>query len=106
MEKLQRIRIFTFAKFQAVLMAFVGLLAGILYSFGGLIIDILVSNGWITSSETPGLSYGTLLAFGALIGMPIIFASAGFLAGIVEAILYNLFAKWFGGLKINFEHKE
>lgn len=99
---LQRIRIFAFAKFQAILMALVGLLAGILYSFGGLIIDILVSSGWITSSETPGLSYGTVLAFGALIGMPIIFAISGFLAGIVEAILYNLFAKWFGGLKIDF----
>jgi len=50
-------------------MALLGLLAGILYSFGGLIIDILVSFGWITSSETPGLSYGTVFAFGALIGI-------------------------------------
>jgi len=33
--------VFSFAKFQAVLVALVGLLAGILYSFGGLIIDAL-----------------------------------------------------------------
>ena len=105
METLQKLKIFAFAKFQAILMALVGLLAGILYSFGGLIIDVLVSINWVTFSETPGLSYGTILAFGALIGMPVIFASAGFLAGIVEAVLYNLFSKWFGAIKINFQQK-
>lgn len=56
-----------------------------------------------SSSETSGLSYGTLLAFGALIGMPLIFGATGFLTGICEAILYNLFAKLFGGIKINFK---
>ena len=103
MEKTKKIKVFSFAIFQAVLMALVGLLAGILYSFGGLIIDILVNIGWVTSSETPELSYGTVLAFGALIGMPVIFAIAGFLGGIVEALLYNLFAKWFGGIEMDFE---
>ncbi|MDH3323685.1 MAG: DUF3566 domain-containing protein [Flavobacteriaceae bacterium] len=83
-------------------MALVGLLAGIIYAFGGLIIDFMVSLRWISTMETPGLSYGTLLAFGALIGMPAIFAITGFLVGIVEAMLYNLFARWFGGLKIDF----
>jgi len=80
-----------------------GLAAGILYSFGGFIIDTLVSLEWITSSETPGLSYGTLLAFGALIGMPIIFAVFGFVAGLIVAILFNILAKWFGGIAIDFE---
>lgn len=82
------------------------MLAGVLYSFGGLIVDILVSIGWITSSETPGLSYGTILALGELIGMPVLFAIGGFVAGIVEAILFNLFSKWFIGLKLDFEREE
>jgi len=106
MEISNRIRVFSFAKFQTVLGALIGLICGILYSFGGLIIDILVSKGWITTQKTPGLSYGTVLAFGALIGMPIIGATIGFLLGLVEAILYNLFAKWLGGIKIDFEQKE
>lgn len=103
MPKLIRIGIFSFAKFQAVLTALLGLIAGILYSFGGLIIDALVSSGWITSWETPGLSYGTVLAFMALVGMPIIFAIVGFVAGLVEAVLYNLFARWIGGIELDFE---
>jgi hypothetical protein len=103
MTKVKRIGMFSFAKLQAVIMAIVGLIAGILYSFGGLIYDALVSYGWVTSASTPGLGYGTALAFGALIGMPIIFAIFGFIIGLVGAFLYNLFARWFGGIEIDFE---
>jgi len=86
-------------------MAYLGLVAGILYSFGGLVIDVLVSIGWISSASaaTPGLSLGTVLAFGALVGMPIIFATFGFILGLVEAFLYNLFTRLFGGIEIDFE---
>ena len=45
MEKLKKIKIFPFAKFQALLLALLGLLAGIYYSFGGLLVDGLVSLG-------------------------------------------------------------
>jgi hypothetical protein len=105
MEKLKNIRILSFAKFQSVLMALVGIMCGIIYSIGGLIIDALVSMGLLSfeSVSSPGLSYGTILAFGALVGIPIIFAIIGFLVGIVEAVLYNLFARWFGGLKFDFD---
>lgn len=103
MEKIKRLDIFSFAKFQAVLASLLGLVAGILYSFGGLIVDALISLGWITSGETSGLSYGTVLAFGALLGMPLIGAAFGLLAGLLEAFLYNLVARWFGGMKIFFE---
>lgn len=101
--KAKRIKVLSFAKFQAVLGLLIGLIAGILYSFGGFIIDALVTLGWITSSETPGLSYGTVLAFGALIGMPVIFAAFGLALGVVEALVYNLFARWHGGIEIDFE---
>jgi len=59
--------------------------------------------GWVSSPETPGLSYGTVLAFGALIGMPVLFATFGSVFGFLEAILYNLFAHWFGGIKLDLE---
>ncbi|HEY5691128.1 MAG TPA: hypothetical protein VIS49_06710 [Cyclobacteriaceae bacterium] len=106
MKKLSRIRVKSFAFFQAILFALLGVLAGILYSFGGLIIDLLVSLKLVTVEDTPGFGSGTILAFGALIGMPVVFAVSGFLAGLIEAMLYNLFAKWFGGLNIDFEYKD
>jgi hypothetical protein len=58
-------------------MACLGLLCGVLYSVGGLVVDIL----------TIGLNRGTAMAFGALVGMPIIFAALGFLMGALIALL-------------------
>ncbi len=52
-------------------MACLGLVCGVLYSFGGLVVDLL----------TIGLNWGTVLAFGALVGMPIIFGTFGFFLG-------------------------
>ena len=105
MKKIRRLKVFPFALFQAVLVGLIGVICGILYAFGGLLMDTLVSLNIFSpeSMSTPGLSYGTLMAFGALAAMPVIGAFIGFLTGIVEALLYNLFARWFGGLKINFE---
>ena len=103
MPKVKKIGVFSFTKLHTILGALIGLILGILYSFGGLLIDTLVTMGWITSQETPGLSYGTVLAFGSLIGMPIIFAMFGLVVGLLGALLYNVFAKWFGAIKIDFK---
>lgn len=74
-------------------MAVAGLVCGILYSFGGLVYE----------AYTQSLNTGTVLAFAALVGMPLIFASAGFMAGAVGAVLYNVSAKWTGGIESGFK---
>ena len=81
------------------------MLMGVLYSFGGLIIDTLVSLGWVSTDETPGLGYGSILAFGALIGMPLLFAAFGLVSALVGGILFNLFSKWLGWVKLDFDQK-
>ena len=101
--KIKKLNLLSFARFQGLLGALLGLLAGIIYSFGGLVVDALVTLGWVVTTETPGLSYGTVLAFGALIGMPLIGLVVGLVIGFISAILYNLYAKWFGGIEIDFE---
>ena len=103
MARIKKLGMLSMEKLQAVILALSGLIAGIVYSFGGAIYDILVSTGWITSGSTPGVGYGTALAFLALIGMPVIFAAFGFIAGLFEAILYNIFAGRFGGIEFEFE---
>jgi hypothetical protein len=96
-----KINILQYTKIQTITFAIVGLVAGIIYSFGGLIIDTLVSAGLFTTTETPGLSYGTFLAFGALFGMPFLFAIFGILSGLIGAFLFNLFSKWLVGVELN-----
>jgi len=93
MAKLTKIGVLSLAKFQAVMMALIGLAAGIIYSFGGAIYDIF----------TIGLNEGTALAFLALLGMPIMFAAYGFIIGALGAFLYNLVAEWLGGIEIDIE---
>jgi len=57
MAKLKKIGVLSLAKVQAVVMTFVGLIAGIVYSFGGA----------INEAVTGSLNSGTGLAFLALI---------------------------------------
>lgn len=95
MPKLKRLGVLFFAKLQGIVMAFVGLMAGILYSFGGAIYELV----------TGTLNSGTALAFFALIGMPISFGLVGFVAGAIQASLYNFLAKRFGGIETGFEQE-
>ncbi|NKI26966.1 hypothetical protein HCG49_10370 [Arenibacter sp. 6A1] len=94
MARLKKINVLALAKFQAVLMAPLGMITGIIYSFGGTVYDII---------STGSVNYGTALAYVALVVQPIMFAIVGFLIGIVEALLYNLIAKRFGGMNIELD---
>lgn len=89
-----QLNVFRYAKIQAIVMGFVGLVLGVLYSFGGALIDLFVTLGLITTQETPGLSYGTVLAFLALPLMPLYLAVFGFISGVIGTVVFNLFSKW------------
>ena len=93
MAKLTRVGVLFLAKLQAVVMVVAGLIAGIVYSFGGALYELF----------TGTLNAGTILAFGALVGMPIIFGAVGLVAGAVGAVLYNFAAKRFGGIELDVE---
>jgi hypothetical protein len=45
------------------------------------------------------------MAFGAgfALFLPIIYGVAGFIGGIVSAFLYNIIAKWVGGMEVEIE---
>ncbi|MGD9487202.1 MAG: hypothetical protein AB7W47_04230 [Calditrichaceae bacterium] len=94
MAKLKKIGVKFSAKLQAVVMGIAGLIAGILYSFGGLLYDLIT---------TGSVNTGTALAFLALIGMPLLFSAFGVIIGLVEAIIYNMYARRFGGIETDFE---
>ena len=64
----------------AVVAAVIGLACGILYSVGGFFVDLF----------TRGLNWGTLLAFGAIIGMPVVFAAFGFGIGLAFGVVARL----------------
>lgn len=90
MTKIKKIKMLAYAKMQAVIMDLSVWLQVAIFSIG-LIYDVF----------TNALSFGTVMAFGAILGMPVIFAVFGYITGIIGVFLYNIFSKWFGDMKID-----
>lgn len=93
MKKIRKIKVWQYAKFQSVVMALVGVVAGMLYALIGAIYDATTGN----------LSHGTALAFLAIPIMPFYFAAFGLVSALIGAILFNRFAKWIRFKNIDFE---
>jgi hypothetical protein len=80
---MKKLNIFQYAKLQARITGFAGIIAGLIYAIGGTFYDL----------QTIGLNKGTALAYIAVIVMPIYFAVFGFVTGIIGAFINNLFKK-------------
>jgi len=91
----KRIGVWSYAKIATIIMAIFGLINGI---YMAIVISLL---GTRASAAVDPLT----LSLGAfvIIIFPIIFAIMGFVGGIIGAWLYNMIAKWVGGVKIEFE---
>ena len=83
MARARRLQVLMSAKIVGVVTTYLGLVAGILYSFGGFFYELVSGT----------LNTGTVLGFGALVGMPVAFGMAGVVVGAVGATLYNLIGR-------------
>lgn len=98
MNKIKRVGVFSAAKICAVFMALFGLIIGILSMFLGMILNsILKMFSGMMPITIPDFSAYSIYA---IIALPIAYAIAGFVMGIIYALLYNFTAKIVGGLKI------
>ena len=89
--RLKRIKVLSLGKVYTVLMAIIGLFTGIYYAVLG-----------ISFGVRQGFS-GAWLALFNIIITPVYFAIIGFVIGVICALLYNIVAKWVGGIKLEFE---
>lgn len=89
--KLRRIKVLSLAKVYTVLMALIGLFTGIYYAILG--ISFGVSQGFS----------GAGLALFNIIVTPVYFGILGFVAGVILALLYNIVARWVGGIELDLE---
>ena len=74
-----------------------GVVLGILYGLLGLIAAPFFLLAAILGAKTSGAMAVGGIAFAVLI--PVLYAVAGFIGGIIAAFFYNLVAKWTGGLE-------
>lgn len=90
---IRRLGVMSVAKLYALLSAIMGLIIGIF----SLILGLAMS--------TVDLGFGAGLGVIGMIILPIFYGIFGFIAGLIGAALYNLVAKWIGGIKIELKEE-
>jgi hypothetical protein len=89
-----------------------GKMLGALYACMGLILLpffalAAVAGAFALSAEQSAGAPGPALFAGMMVGfgifMPIIYGVMGFIGGIIAAALYNVFARWIGGIEVEVE---
>ena len=90
MKEIRRMDVLSVGKIYALALANIGFIAGIIIALIG---------SAVATFQRPGM-WGAGLGIASIIILPIVYAIFGFLLGIIGAALYNLIAKWVGGIKI------
>ena len=100
--ELKKIGVWSFTKISTI----VGFIAGILSVIFIAILIKLQSNITADQLAASGIPRLELTPSVALITL-VYYTAIGFIAGIVISLLYNLIAKWVGGIKLEFvDHKK
>jgi hypothetical protein len=87
---LKRIGVLSLAKLETIIMAIFGFFAGIFYAIFPQLIN--------TSSVDTAV--GNPFGWWGVIIFPIIYAILGFVIGVIGAWVYNLLARWVGGIEL------
>ncbi|MBN1792722.1 hypothetical protein JW826_03490 [Candidatus Woesearchaeota archaeon] len=89
----KRVGVWSFARIETLLMAFMGLIFG-------LVVALLKLSGSaeVMMSGVPELELG----YAAILILPFMYGFMGFIAGVIGAAVYNLFASWVGGVELEF----
>lgn len=90
---IRRIGVVSFAKLQAFIMCLMGFILGI----------IIAVASQFAGEEVTGSFFATGIA--AIIVMPLVYGILGFIAGLITGWLYNLGARFVGGIEIDLEKK-
>ncbi len=90
-------------KILGLLYACFGLLLLPFIAFGGLMGVFASHAGQLQNASAPPPAVIGAVMFGMAIGAPILYGLMGFLGGVIMAALYNLFARWVGGLEVEVE---
>ncbi len=97
MQSIQKIGIWSFCKFNMIVGAIFGLLIGIFFSISSFILGSFASQ---FGGEVQGGGIFAGLGFLAIIIFPILYALGGLIGGAIWGLIFNLVAKWTGGIEI------
>lgn len=93
-----RMDVMSLAKIYGLSMAVMGFIFGLFFG-------LLMAGAGSAASEAGAAEAGILAGVGmfAIIVFPLMYGFLGFIAGIVGALVYNVLAKWVGGIAVEVE---
>lgn len=82
-----------------------GKMLAILYGVMGLLFVPIFLLASLVGTQMPAQQRVGMMAFGAgfALAMPFLYAGMGFVCGALGALIYNLVAKWIGGIEVEVE---
>jgi hypothetical protein len=89
-----RVAPISFAKITAVLYALLGLIFGT-------IVSLVSLAGGFASSSSRGTGLGLMVGGGAIVILPLLYGTIGFIATLIGAWLYNIAAGLVGGVEMD-----
>ena len=97
----KRIAVLSLAKVMATIYGGLGLVFGLIFSFFALLGAAFGS----AMQEATGMEalFGALFGVGAVIILPVFYGLIGFLGGLLTGALYNLAARFVGGIELEVE---
>ena len=87
------------AKVLGVCSACFGLIIGAMFTLFALALGGMMATA--SDEAAAGALFSTLMGAGAIIIMPIFYGIFGFIGGLIYAFIFNLAAKWTGGLVVD-----
>ena len=98
MATLKRIEPASALKIGAIIYAFLGLFIGIIMACVSLVAGSLTGIG----GNAMGMrTFGAGMGFGAIVVAPIVYGIIGAIGAGIAAVVYNLAARWMGGLEVD-----
>lgn len=98
----KRIGVWSLAKMYGALSAGMGLIFGAIFALFSLVGSGLAAVA-AEEGEAMGAFFGMLFGAGAVIFMPLFYGLMGVVMGAISAIIYNLAARFVGGLRLEVE---
>jgi hypothetical protein len=101
--KLKRLEPWPLAKVYAVLGLIWGLIVGVIFTIIAAMVGSIASSFTNTTAIVNPTMFWAGFGVLSIIIFPIIGAISGLIGGIIAAVLYNIVAKWVGGIEMKFE---
>ena len=101
-----RIGVLSLPKLQGALLVLLGLIIGAVHALFAPLFAVIGTSTARESGDAPaGGAFGVLFGVGSIILFPILYGVLGLVGGLISALLYNLIARFVGGIELELEQR-